>query len=370
MSLSQSPWIHNLSPYVFEVRNITLETFTSLPFWFFIGALVVLYFSLKSLTQRNIKNRALFEKAFRFYKQALVYLGLFLLILIALKFLAVNWGLRWYSLMYLIAFFICYLGFVYHSKKRQLLLDYQEITTLLSYIILGMIIGARLGYVFIYDWARMKNDLLHIFAVWEGGLSFHGGIIGVMCAAAIFSRRHKVSFFHIFDKAVIYVPLGIAFGRIGNFINGELWGRVASKDIAWAVIFPQAGYLPRHPSQIYQSLCEGLLLFLLLFTLSRFHQRLGALSSYFVIFYCIFRFFIEYFRAADEQVSYLHLKGFYWGPVSSSESVFSVLTMGQILCGVFLLFGFYLFLWSRKNPIEYTKQWYRRVRTNNHAYSK
>jgi phosphatidylglycerol:prolipoprotein diacylglycerol transferase len=358
---SHSPWIHSLSPYVFEVKNLSFESLTSPAFFIFITILVMLYFLFNFLVKKNLNKKALFEKLFIYYKQILVYLVLFLSVLIALKFLSINWGLRWYSLMYLLAFLIGYLGFVYHSKKKQLLLDHQEITTLLSCIMIGMILGARLGYVFIYDWARMKNDLWHIFAVWEGGLSFHGGIIGVMVAATLFSRRHKVSFFHIFDKAAIYVPLGIALGRLGNFINGELWGRVATKSIAWAVVFPQAGYLPRHPSQIYQSLCEGLLLFFLLFSLSRVPQRLGTLSSFFVMFYCIFRFFIEYFRAADEQLSYLHLKGFYWGPVSSVQSVFSVLTMGQILCGAFLLFGLGLFFWSRRNPVEYTKSWYKAV---------
>ncbi len=211
---------------------------------------------------------------------------------------------HWYGLMYLLAF----LQFWWFGKKRlasrtELGVTEQGLDDLLFYGVLGVVLGGRLGQVLFYDPGYYFSHPMEIFAVWKGGMSFHGGLLGVLVAVTVWSRKHHVSWLNTVDFGVPLVPLGLAFGRIGNFINGELWGRVADPNLPWAMIFPQAGdNLPRHPSQIYQALGEGLLLFIILWFYARKQRPSGAVWGVFLIGYGAFRFAAEYFREPDSGI--------------------------------------------------------------------
>jgi phosphatidylglycerol:prolipoprotein diacylglycerol transferase len=228
-----------------------------------------------------------------------------------------------------------------------MMMTHLMLDSLIAYIFIGMLLGARSFYVLIYNWDYYKNNLGDLLKVWHGGLSFHGGIVGVVIGFILFSRRYKVPFWHLFDRMALTAPFGVAIGRIGNFMNGgELYGRVISSDVPWAVIFPQGGPLPRHPSQIYQSICEGWLLLLSLFIISRKKYREGTIGAAAVFLYGLYRFPIEYFREADEQLRY------YFN---------NTLTMGQILCVGTMLIGLLLFWITRNNLREGSETWKTRL---------
>lgn len=229
--------------------------------------------------------------------------------------------IRWYGLMYVIAFSLAYLVMKRVSQSKKLNVTKQDIGDFLTYAILGVIIGGRVGYCFIYNGAYYLQNPLKVFAVWEGGMSFHGGLIGIVLAGWIYIKKAEKSFWVFADLAALAAPLGLFFGRIGNFINGELYGRVT--DVPWGMVFPGAGPLPRHPSQLYEALAEGLFVFFLLFWLSRKKGAEGILLPVFLSGYGVSRFVVEFFREPDPQV------GFIMGP----------LTMGQILCAIMVLFG-------------------------------
>jgi phosphatidylglycerol:prolipoprotein diacylglycerol transferase len=236
----------------------------------------------------------------------------------------------WYGLMYVFGFFASYLLLRYQMKQKKFDLSKPEVENLYFYLILGLIIGARLGYVLFYDLKMYLSDPLEIFAIWHGGMSFHGGLIGVLLVGVLFSWRNKKSFWRIADRFIVTIPPGLGFGRIGNFINGELYGRVT--DVPWGMIFPKGGPLPRHPSQLYESALEGGVLFFILWFLKDRKLPAGGLLAIFLMLYGAFRFFVEFFREPDA-----HL-GFILGPF----------TMGQLLTAFMIIGGGVLFYFLKK----------------------
>ncbi len=209
-------------------------------------------------------------------------------------------AIRWYGLMYLVGFLLFLVLGKLRSRDAWRGMSSQDVDDLLFYGMIGVIVGGRLGHVVFYGpLSYYLSHPLEIFAVWKGGMASHGGIIGVILAMAWFAKRRGKSFLTVADFLVPLVPLGLAAGRIGNFINGELWGRVADPSLPWAVIFPQADRLPRHPSQIYQFLLEGLLLFVILWVYSRRPRPAGTVGSLFLIGYGILRVVGEVFREPE-----------------------------------------------------------------------
>jgi len=241
----------------------------------------------------------------------------------------------WYGLMYVFGFIASYLLVRYQMRKKSFGISRQEVENLYVYLIIGLIIGGRLGYILFYNLPLYLKAPLEIFAIWHGGMSFHGGLLGVLIVGIVFSWRHKKSFWKIADLFIVTAPIGLGLGRIGNFINGELYGRVTS--VPWGMIFPKGGPLPRHPSQLYESALEGGVLFIILWFLKDKKLPSGGLLAVFLFAYGIFRFFVEFFREPDQQL------GFILGP----------LTMGQLLSALMIISGIILFFYVRrkeKNP--------------------
>jgi phosphatidylglycerol---prolipoprotein diacylglyceryl transferase len=210
-------------------------------------------------------------------------------------------GIHWYGLMYLAGFlaFLC-LGKLRARRFPERGMTPEMLDDLLTYGVLGVILGGRLGEVLFYQPGYYFSHPLEILAIWKGGMSFHGGFLGVLVAVALFARRRGLSFFRITDFIAPLVPLGLMTGRIGNFINGELWGRAADPSLPWAMVFPQLqDGLPRHPSQLYQAGLEGLALFLILWLFTTKNRPVGSVSGLFLIGYGAFRFIAEYFREPD-----------------------------------------------------------------------
>jgi phosphatidylglycerol:prolipoprotein diacylglycerol transferase len=236
----------------------------------------------------------------------------------------------WYGLMYVLGFLASYLLVRYQMKKKDFGLSRPEVENLYFYLILGLMIGARLGYVLFYDLKTYLADPFEIIAIWHGGMSFHGGLIGVLAVGILFSWKNKKSFWRIADLVIVTAPIGLGLGRIGNFINGELYGRVTQ--VPWGMIFPTGGPLPRHPSQLYESALEGGVLFLILWLIKDKKLPTGGLLAIFLFLYGAFRFCVEFFREPDA-----HL-GFILGPF----------TMGQILTFFMIIGGIALFAYRWK----------------------
>jgi phosphatidylglycerol:prolipoprotein diacylglycerol transferase len=238
-------------------------------------------------------------------------------------------SVRWYGLMYLLGFGAAYLLIRHLSRLRNLDLSRDGVSDLLFYGVLGVVLGGRLGYVLFYNPLQYLSRPLEVFAVWQGGMSFHGGLLGVVIAVVFFCRRRKLPILLTGDILATSATIGLGLGRIGNFINGELWGRTT--DLPWGMIFPGGGPLPRHPSQLYEAALEGLLLFVILYFMHRRRVAEGVPFFCFFIGYGLFRFLIEFVRQPDA-----HL-GFLWGGA----------TMGQLLSLPMILFGlagcFYLY---------------------------
>ena len=246
---------------------------------------------------------------------------------VAIKILAFE--IRWYSLSYIFGILI---GWYY--CKKFLIKDIKILNLfddVIFYIILGIILGGRLGYVILYNPSYYIKNSEEIFMIWNGGMSFHGALIGIVLAIYFFSKRYKIDAFKILDLIAMVAPIGILFGRLANFINSELYGK--STEIPWAVKFINVDDLYRHPSQIYEAFFEGIVLFLLLnFIFKKFLFRSGIISSLFLIYYSIFRFFTEFTREPDPQIGYLILN----------------LSMGQIISIVFFIAGIFLFYFKNE----------------------
>lgn len=212
--------------------------------------------------------------------------------------------IHWYGLMYLIGFATAW----WLGRRRLRLfpgMTPQDLSDLIFYAALGVILGGRLGYILFYDFSAYLAEPLDVFKIWQGGMSFHGGLIGVISAMALFAHRRGRRFFEIADFTAPLIPLGLGAGRLGNFINGELWGRVT--DLPWAMVFPdpRAGGLPRHPSQLYELLLEGVVLFVILWLYARKPRPLMAVSGLFLLGYGSFRFLVEFARTPDAQLGFL-----------------------------------------------------------------
>ena len=233
--------------------------------------------------------------------------------------------IRWYSLAYIFGILI---GWLYCKK---ILIKDKNISKLfddlISYLIIGIILGGRLGYVIFYNLEYFLSNPIEILMIWHGGMSFHGGLLGVLASTIIYAKKHNLNKFIFLDLIAGSAPIGIFLGRIANFVNSELYGR--ETDILWSVIFTKIDNITRHPSQIYEALLEGVILFFILFFFIKKNYLLkpGLISSLFLIFYSLFRFLVEFFRVPDEQVGFIYLN----------------LTIGQIISLIFLSFGFYLF---------------------------
>ena len=237
-------------------------------------------------------------------------------------------SIRWYGLMYLLAFVQFILLGRARIKRHPGFLTVEQLDDLLFYGMLGVILGGRLGQVLFYEPAYFLMHPLEIFAVWQGGMSFHGGFLGVLLAMLLWTRKRQFAWLDITDFIAPLVPLGLAAGRVGNFINGELWGRITESSLPWAMVFPQAGdLLPRHPSQLYHVGLEGIALFLILWFYTRSVRPRGAASGVFLIGYGAFRFITEFFREPDAGI---------FGQ-SYSISMGQWLSLPMILIGLVLL---------------------------------
>ena len=238
-------------------------------------------------------------------------------------------NVHWYGIMYLLAFASAWLIAIRRAKVPGAVVNKTQIENLITYGAFGVILGGRFGYVIFYNFEQWLRDPLWLFRVWEGGMSFHGGLIGVIVAMVIYSYRINRSFISLMDFVAPIVPLGLGFGRLGNFIGQELWGRVS--DVPWAMVFPKA--LPegvaRHPSQLYQAFLEGLVLFLIVFWFSARPRPRGAISGVFLLGYSTFRFGVEYVREPDLGVALI-----------------AGMTRGQLLCVPMFLLGIGLLVWA------------------------
>ncbi|MGF1546141.1 MAG: prolipoprotein diacylglyceryl transferase [Thiotrichales bacterium] len=241
---------------------------------------------------------------------------------------------HWYGMMYLIGF----LAFWWLGKRRARRPDYpiqpEQVSDLLFYGALGVILGGRIGYILFYNFDQFLADPLTLFRIWEGGMSFHGGLIGVLLVIALFAHRLGTGFFNLADFVAPLIPIGLGTGRIGNFINGELWGRAT--DVPWAMVFPAVDEVPRHPSQLYQVFLEGVVLFALLWIYSRKPRPTAAVSGLFLIGYGVFRFLVEFVREPDAHLGFVALD---W------------LSMGQLLSLPMIVFGVLLMVLAyRRKP--------------------
>lgn len=265
-------------------------------------------------------------------------------------------SLRWYGLMYLIGFIFAMWLAIYRANQPNSCWSKDDVENLLYTCFLGVCFGGRIGYVLFYNLPLFLDNPLYLFKIWDGGMSFHGGLIGVISVIIWFSRRRQYSVFQISDFIAPLVPFGLGTGRLGNFINGELWGRVTS-NTPWAMLFPnsrnedlvlllnnpqwqllfnQYGVLPRHPSQIYEMLLEGIVLFTILNWFIRQPRPMGSVSGLFLICYGIFRIVVEFFRQPDIQLGLFN----------------GIISMGQILSFPMIVAGIIIMIWAYRYHLQ------------------
>ncbi len=251
-------------------------------------------------------------------------------------------AIHWYGLTYLAAFGLFMLLATLRLRHKPYSMSIgphpwrrADVEDLLFLGVLGVVAGGRIGYCLFYKLDYYLSHPLEIFYIWQGGMSFHGGLLGVLLAMVWFARSRHRPWLEVVDFIAPCVPAGLAAGRVGNFINGELWGRVADPSLPWAMVFRGAGDLPRHPSQVYQFLLEGLLLFVLLWLYARKPRRTGQVSGAFLLGYGVFRFIAEFFREPDAHLGLLSLG----------------MSMGQWLSLPMVLAGAALWLWAARQPL-------------------
>lgn len=249
--------------------------------------------------------------------------------------------IHWYGLMYLLAFGTSWWLANLRAKRPESGWTPQQVSDLIFFGAMGVILGGRCGYVLFYNFPQFLEDPLWLLRVWEGGMSFHGGLLGVLLALAWFGHKYKKNFFDVGDFVAPFVPLGLMFGRIGNFIGGELWGRVADpQSVPWAMVFPRAGDLPRHPSQLYQAALEGFLLFVILWWFSSKPRPQKAVGAAFLIGYGLFRSIAEFFREPDAHIGF---------------DLFGWMSRGQLLSLPMIVIGIAFMVWAYRgadNPAK------------------
>ena len=248
-----------------------------------------------------------------------------------IAFQIMSFEIRWYSLAYIlgivVGWILCKKIFIKNSDISEKFDDY------ITYLIIGVILGGRIGYIIFYNFSYYLDNIFDIFKIWQGGMSFHGGLLGVIASSYIFAKKNNQNPFFYLDQVSLVAPIGIFFGRLANFINSELYGKTT--DVPWSVIFIKVDNLSRHPSQLYEAILEGIILFLILnyFMNKDYLKKPGLISGLFLIYYSLFRFFIEFLRVPDQQIGYLFLN----------------LTMGQIISLVFVSIGITLFYLKNEN---------------------
>lgn len=245
-------------------------------------------------------------------------------------------SIHWYGLMYLIGFALVWILGRRRIQRGQTDLNLKDLEDLIFYCVLGVIIGGRLGYVLFYKPSQYLANPLEIFYLWQGGMAFHGGLIGVVVVLLLFARKRQKTLLEIGDFIAPLIPLGLGAGRLGNFINGELWGRATN--LPWGMVFPQTGDgIARHPSQLYEMALEGLVLFALLWWFARKPRPTGQISAVFLMGYGVFRFLVEYTREPD----------YFLGLLAGG------LSMGQLLSLPMVIIGIVIFAWAAKksNPV-------------------
>lgn len=243
---------------------------------------------------------------------------------------------HWYGVMYLLAFGIAWILGQWRAKHSSGQWSKQAVSDLIFYCVVGVVVGGRVGYMLFYSLPSFIENPLNIIKIWQGGMSFHGGLVGVLISMWLFARRNHKSFFEVSDFTAPLVPLGIAAGRIGNFINSELWGKVTA--VPWGVVFPEVDNLPRHPSQLYEFFFEGIILFIIVWLFSAKPRPRMAVSGLFAACYGIFRFILEFYRLPDVQIGYL---------------AWNWLTMGQLLSLPLIIVGVVMiYLSYRKKEVN------------------
>ena len=253
----------------------------------------------------------------------------------------INFGffeIRWYSIAYifgiLIGWWLAKKIIFFKIENKIIIFDLKLFDDLISYIIISIILGGRIGYVIFYNFSYYLNNPIDIFKIWEGGMSFHGALIGIIVGTYFFSKKIKINTYFFLDIIACVAPVGIFFGRIANFINGELYGKPGS--FTWSVVFPKIDMIPRHPSQLYEAFLEGIILFFVLITLIfKKNIRIGVCSGLFMILYSVFRILAEQFREPDKQIGYL----------------FDLFSMGSILSLIMLLAGLFILIKIKNNEI-------------------
>ena len=243
-------------------------------------------------------------------------------------------AVRWYSLAYIFGILIgWWLGkkiLIEKFFKKEILFDINEFDNYITCLIISIIIGGRLGYVLFYNFAYYLDNPLNIFKIWQGGMSFHGALVGIIVGSWIFAKRKKIQIFLLLDVVAYVAPIGIFFGRVANFINGELVGKTTN--LGWGVIFPNVDNMVRHPSQLYEAFLEGILLFIIMnFLINKKDYIIGTCSFMFLILYGLFRIFSEFFREPDIQVGYL----------------LNFISMGTVLSICMIIFGLIIFFERR-----------------------
>lgn len=237
---------------------------------------------------------------------------------------------HWYGLTYLGGLFFAWWLAVIRSRRADAAVGRDQVDDLIFYAAIGIVLGGRLGYVVFYGLPRLVEDPLWLFRVWEGGMAFHGGLLGVIAALYLFCRRQQIAFVRAADFVAPLAPVGLALGRLGNFIGQELWGRAS--DVSWAMVFPADPLgLARHPSQLYQFALEGCLLFVIVFRFSRQPRPTGAVAGVFLTAYGVLRFTAEFFRQPDAHIGY---QAFGW------------MTRGQLLCVPMVIIGLVMLVWA------------------------